>query len=107
MISVPAGREFLVQPRLSKALGGPPSIIQLTTCPSGPLTSRWIHTWGLIQSILLTVPRSLTGLLASNSASKEWWAQAAPAMKDASNAQWAAANKIFDRIGSSLIAVVS
>jgi len=39
MISTPGGSEFLLNPRRSSALGAPPSIIQATTLPSGPLTS--------------------------------------------------------------------
>ena len=31
----------------------------------------WIHECGLIHAIFTTVPRSLTGRLASNSAAKE------------------------------------
>ena len=33
-----------------------------STVPFGLLTSMWIHVWGLIHSILVTVPRSLIGL---------------------------------------------
>src|SRR5262245_47581276 len=47
-ISVPAGNEFLVQPRRSSALGAAASIIQLVSLPSSPLTSMWIQAWGLI-----------------------------------------------------------
>ena len=34
----------------------------------------WIHACGLIHSIFVTGPRSVTGALASNSAEKAWWA---------------------------------
>ena len=38
-IAVPAATDVLFQPRRSSAFGAPPSIIQLTILPSGPLTS--------------------------------------------------------------------
>ena len=43
MILVPAGSEFLFQPRRSSALGAPPSTRQ--TLPSGVL--MWIHECGI------------------------------------------------------------
>src|SRR5688572_25246764 len=70
-ISVPAGSESRFQPRRIKAFGAPPSTIQVVTVPSAFLTSMWIHECGLIHSIFFTVPRSLTGFLASNSAANE------------------------------------
>ena len=60
--------ESFVKPRLNRALGGPPSIIQLSTVPSGFFTSMWFHVWGLIHSIFVTVPFNVIGLVASNSA---------------------------------------
>src|SRR2546422_1914280 len=67
-ISVPGVSESFVNPRLISDPGGPPSIIQRVTLPSGPLTSMWIQEWGLTHSILTTVPFRWTGLSASNSA---------------------------------------
>src|SRR5947207_15519255 len=64
--SVPGGTEFLFQPRRSSAFGAPPSIIHATTFPSEPFTSMWSHGWGLIHSILVTVPFNVTGLDPSN-----------------------------------------
>src|SRR5262245_25508222 len=55
-------------------LGGAVSTDQLATLASGSFTSRKIQACGLIQSIRVTVPRNVTGLLASNSAANEWWA---------------------------------
>src|SRR3954466_15246185 len=78
-ISVPAGSEFLFQPRRSNALGAPPSTIHFSTVPSSFFTSMWIHECGLIHSILVTVPFNVTGFLASNSAAKEWCASAGTA----------------------------
>ncbi len=57
-----------MNPRLNSALGGPPSIIQRSTVPFGFFTSMWIQVCGLIHSIFATVPFSLIGLFASNSA---------------------------------------
>src|SRR5690348_17064004 len=44
--------------------------------------------WGFNHSTLVTVPFSETGLLESNSAAKEWWANigTAPAMRKAATA---------------------
>src|SRR5690606_4340760 len=78
-ISVPGGSDLLVQPRRNRAFGAPPSIIHFSTSPDSVVTSRWIHECGLIQSIFVTVPLSVTGLLASNSAANEWWAGAGSA----------------------------
>src|SRR5439155_17208108 len=71
VISVPAGREFFVKPRRIRALGFPVSTSQLSILPSGFFTSRWIHAWGLIHSILVTVPLSVIGWAESNSAANE------------------------------------
>ena len=59
--------------------GGPSSIIQFSTLPSGRLTARCIHECGFTHSILVTVPCSLTGFAASNSAENAWWVQAGAA----------------------------
>src|ERR1700733_8910929 len=75
MILVPSGSEFLFQPFRSRTDGDPPSTDQCWTWPSAPLTSRYSQECGFTQSILTTVPSSVTGLLASNSAEKEWWAK--------------------------------
>ena len=48
--------------------GVPPWIIHRLTAPSAFFTSMWIQAWGLIHSIFVTVPCSLIGRLASNSA---------------------------------------
>ena len=70
MITVPSGREFLLTPRRNKVFGVPPSIIHCSMMPSGLFTSIWIQAWGLIHSTFVTVPCSLMGLFASNSAAK-------------------------------------
>src|SRR5207244_149827 len=43
LISVPTGKVVLVMPFLRRFVGGPPSIPQLVTVPSGPLTSSQIQ----------------------------------------------------------------
>src|SRR5947207_2066902 len=76
MITVPGGSEFFVKPRRSSAFGALASIIHSSVFPLfGSFTSMWIQGWGLIHSILVTVPVSFNGLLASNSAENEWWAE--------------------------------
>ena len=47
-----------------------PGTIQATAFPSGPSTSMWIQQCGLIHSIFVTLPFSVTGLVPSNSAEK-------------------------------------
>src|SRR5438552_1949918 len=64
----------LLKPRLNRLFGGPHSIAQLVTAPSAPFTSITIHEWGLVHSIFVTVPRSVTDCLMSNSAAKAWCA---------------------------------
>src|SRR5262245_19359170 len=97
-ISVPSVSEFLFQPRRSNAFGAPPSTIQRSTFPvAGSFTSMWIQECGLIHSIFTTVPRSLTGRFASNSAAKEWCAETWTA-NTATNAAAAAMLKSFVRI---------
>src|SRR5437870_11207509 len=41
--SVPTCRDSFVKPRRSRMFGLPPSTIQLSTLPSEPITSMWIH----------------------------------------------------------------
>src|SRR5262245_47072160 len=43
LTSVPMGKLVFVIPFRSRLVGGPPSIPQLVTVPSGPLTSIQIH----------------------------------------------------------------
>ena len=78
VISVPGCSDVFVKPRRNNVFGVPPSIIHLVTVPSGFFTSRWIHECGLIHSIWVTAPRSVTGWLASNSAANEWCARSEP-----------------------------
>jgi len=91
MMSVPAGSEFLFQPRRSRALGAPPSTRQVV--PSA--VRRWIHECGLTHSNFTTLPSSRIGLLRSNSVANEWCATAAPAALTASTAPIAAAVHFF------------
>src|SRR5713226_735974 len=72
--SVPMPRVCFVTPALMSWFGLPPSIIQEITVPSWSFTSRWNHEWGLIISHFVRVPRSLNGLLMSNSAENAWCA---------------------------------
>src|SRR5258708_1218036 len=74
MILVPSGSEFLFQPLRRRTPGAPPSTIQCSTAPSGFSTSIYSQVCGLDHSIFTTLPSSLSGLLESNSAEKEWWA---------------------------------
>ena len=55
-------------PFLKRLLGGPPSIPQLTTVPSLPLTSIQIQACGLTSSTFVTLPCKLIGLFSSNAA---------------------------------------
>src|SRR5665213_977454 len=75
MILVPSGSECLFQPFLSRTPGAPPSTAQCWTWPSFS-TSRYSQVCGLVHSIFTTLPSSRTGLVESNSAEKEWWADA-------------------------------
>src|SRR3954469_21995940 len=54
--------------------GVPPSIIHspVAVLPSIFSTSMWIQACGLTHSVLLTLPSSLSGLLASNSGEDVW-----------------------------------
>jgi hypothetical protein len=70
-ISAPAFSESLVKPRRTIVFGVPASIIHGTVLPSSPTTSMWIHECGLIHSIFVTLPCSVTGLFSSNSAENE------------------------------------
>src|SRR5688572_5029144 len=56
------------------AFGAAASIAQRVTFPSVDFTSIWIQACGLINSNFATVPRILTGLVASNSAANAWCA---------------------------------
>src|SRR5437868_4677971 len=67
--------EALVKPRRKSVFGVPHSTPQLVTLPSASFTSIQIQECGLIHSILVTVPRSLSGVFESNSAAKEWCAR--------------------------------
>src|SRR6266516_604856 len=68
LISVPIGKLVFVMPFLKRLVGGPPSIPQLTTLPSGPFTSIHSQACGLINSTLVTVPCKLSGRFSSNAA---------------------------------------
>jgi hypothetical protein len=74
LILVPVGSEFLFQPKRSKTDGDPPSIRHRSTVPSGFGTSIVNQECGFTHSIWTTVPSSVTCLVASNSAEKEWCA---------------------------------
>src|SRR5438128_1465802 len=78
-ISVPTARVFFVTPCLMSWFGLPPSIIHGTTVPLSSFTSKWNHEWGLIISHFVRVPRSVNGLLMSNSAENAWCAIAGAA----------------------------
>src|ERR1035438_1946170 len=80
MSSVPAGSEFLVNPRRNRAFGLPPSMVQGVTEPSGFFTSMWIQEWGLTNSHFVTTPCNLIGFFSSNSAAKAWWAHMGAAL---------------------------
>src|SRR5262249_49157194 len=74
MISLPNSSDSLVKPRRSIMFGLPHSTIQLVTLPSASVISIWIQAWGLIHSILVTLPTRWTGFFSSNSAWKAWCA---------------------------------
>src|SRR6185503_143624 len=98
-ISVPGRSEFLFQPRRRSAFGAPPSTIHCSVFPSGVLTSMWIQECGLIHSIFVTTPRSLTGFFASNSAANEWGAITGTAAAATANAAPATTPNSLLRIG--------
>src|SRR5205823_4232151 len=66
--SVPALIVSVLQPSRIRALGAPSSKRQLVVVPSASLTSTYSHACGLVNSIFVTVPLTLTGLFTSNSA---------------------------------------
>src|SRR5262245_12852567 len=72
--SSPAGKSVFLSPRFKSALGAPASIAQLTTLPSGSLTSTYSHPCGFTQSNRVSVPFNVTGWCSSNSAANEWCA---------------------------------
>src|ERR1035438_3113774 len=74
LILVPAGSEFRFQPRRSNTDGEPPSMRQRSTVPSAFVTSIVSQECGFTHSIWTTLPSSVTCLVASNSAEKEWCA---------------------------------
>jgi hypothetical protein len=74
-ITVPTLIESRAMPLRCSVFGVPPSTIQISLFPSAALFSMWIQACGLIHSIFVTGPRSVTGALASNSAEKAWWAR--------------------------------
>jgi len=69
-----------VKPRRRRVFGVPNSIIHSSRLPSGLFTSMWIHAWGLIHSIFVTVPFRITCFLASYSAANAWCADAGTIM---------------------------
>src|SRR4030095_5100763 len=71
LTSVPIGRLVLMIPFLSRLVGGPPSMPQLVTVPSAPLTSIQIHAWGFTSSTFVTVPCRLIGWFWSKAAANE------------------------------------
>ena len=71
----PTFKESFVQPFRVSVLGGPPSHCHSCTVPSLLVTSMYTQMCGFAHSMLVTAPFSVTGLLASNSAAKEWWAE--------------------------------
>ena len=71
VISVPACTGRDVKPRRSSVVGDTALDHPLVVLPSAFLTSMWIHECGLIHSIFVTVPCSVIGLFASNSAANE------------------------------------
>src|SRR5712692_4146456 len=78
IISVPIASVCFVTPCLMSWFGLPPSIIHGTTVPLSSFTSKWNHEWGLIISHFVRIPRSLNGLLMSNSAENAWCAITGP-----------------------------
>src|SRR5262249_8096769 len=77
----PIFRSFRVQPRLMSIAGAASSTSQLTTLPPASFTSMKKRACGLIQSILVTDPINVAGLLRSYCAANEWWASAMPEEK--------------------------
>src|SRR6266404_1727108 len=75
-MSVPTFSELRSMPARNRVLGGPASTIHSCSLASAATTLRCIQACGLIHSILVTLPRSSTGDLPSNSAAKAWWATA-------------------------------
>ncbi len=71
LIRVPAGSEFLFQPRRSNTDGDPPSSRHRSTVPSSFVTSMVSQECGFTHSIWTTFPSSVIGLVESNSAEKE------------------------------------
>ena len=67
----PTFNESFRHPLRNRALGAPPSTPQFVTLPVSSFTSMKTQMWGFPQSTLVTAPFSVTGLLRSNSASKE------------------------------------
>src|SRR5262245_57096643 len=65
-------------PERSRVLGVPPSTIHSVVVPSGFTLATCTQACGLIHSTRITLPRSSTGRLPSNSAAKAWCARAAP-----------------------------
>src|SRR5947209_9776567 len=63
-------------PARSRVLGVPPSTIHSTCANSGLVFITCTQACGLIHTTLVTLPRSSTGDLPSNSAAKAWWATA-------------------------------
>ena len=76
MIWSPGFSEFFVQPSLMRPFGFDVSTIHCVVVPSGAVTSIVIQPCGLIISHFTTVPLSVTGFWASNSAANEWCAAA-------------------------------
>jgi hypothetical protein len=74
MISVPVFSVLRSIPARSSVLGVPPSTIQLVVWPLAPGTAMCTQACGLIHSMRVTLPRSRTGALPSNSAANAWWA---------------------------------
>src|SRR6266581_5284821 len=59
------------QPPLTRAYGGPISILKLLTAPLSSLLSMKTKAWGFTQSTLVTVPEIVVVLFESYSASNE------------------------------------
>src|SRR5262245_28612866 len=96
---VPGSRASFLKPRRNKTFGVPASKAQFSTLPSGFFTSTSSQTWGLVHCILVTVPSNLTGLLASNSAAKAWWAESGAATAVNNKTTTALTKASFVRIG--------
>src|SRR3990167_5298157 len=78
MISVPGFSELRSMPERRRVLGVPPSTIQAVVVPSLLTLAMCTQACGLIHSTRVTLPRSSTGALPSNSAAKAWCARATP-----------------------------